>query len=93
MEGKRKQEVKRNSQEHEAMVRVQKEKIQSGRKKDKKFEGEGGVRVLHLQKRARLSSEGIPAGEVRGGSHTARRCRISKTSREGSSRNESCQEF
>ena len=41
-EGKRKQEVKRNSQEHEAVVRVQREKIQSGRKKDKKFESEGG---------------------------------------------------
>ena len=34
-DGKRKQQVKRNSQEHEAMVRVQSEKIQSGRKKDK----------------------------------------------------------
>ena len=29
------------------MVRVQREKIQSGRKNDKKFESEGGVRVLH----------------------------------------------
>ena len=47
MEGKRKQEVKRNNQEHEAVVRVQREKIQSGRKKDKRFEDEGGVRVLH----------------------------------------------
>ena len=47
MEGKRKQEVKRNSQEHEAVVRVQREKIQSGRKKDKRFEDEGGVQVLH----------------------------------------------
>ena len=46
-EGKRKQEVKRNSQEHEAVVRVQSKKIQSGRKKDKRFEGEGGVRVLY----------------------------------------------
>ena len=46
-EGKRKQEVKRNSQEHEAVVRVQSEKIHSGLKKDKRFEGEGGVRVLH----------------------------------------------
>ena len=46
-EGKRKQEVKRNSQEYEAVVRVQREKIQSGRKKDMRFEGEGGVRVLH----------------------------------------------
>ena len=46
-EGKRKQEVKRNSQEHEAVVRVQSDKIHSGRKKDKRFEGEGGVRVLH----------------------------------------------
>ena len=47
MEGKRKQEVKRNSQEHEAVVRVQREKIQSGRKKDKKFGSEDGVRVLY----------------------------------------------
>ena len=46
-EGKKKQEVKRNSQEHEAVVRVQREKIQSGRKKDKKSESEGGVQVLH----------------------------------------------
>ena len=44
---KRKQEVKRNSQEHEAVVRGQREKIQIGRKKDKRIEGEGGVRVLH----------------------------------------------
>ena len=80
-EGKRKQEVKRNSQEHEEVVRVQREKIQSGRKKNKRFEGEGGVRVLHLQKGARwarLSSGDIQAGGVRGGSHNAGRCRISK---------------
>ena len=44
---KRKQEIRKNSQEHEAVVRVQREKIQSGRKKDKKFESEGGVQVLH----------------------------------------------
>ena len=36
-EGKRKQEVKRNSQEHEAVVRVQMEKIQNGPKKNKRF--------------------------------------------------------
>ena len=42
-----KQEVKRKGQEHEAVVRVQREKIQTGRKKEKRFEGEGGVRVLH----------------------------------------------
>ena len=47
MEGKRKQEVKRNSQEHEAVVRVQRKKIQSGRKRDKKFGSEDGVRVMH----------------------------------------------
>ena len=46
-EKKRKREVKRNTQEYEAVVRVQREKIQSGRKNDKKFESEGGVRVLH----------------------------------------------
>ena len=90
-EGKRKQEVKRNSQEHEAMVRVQREKIQNGRKKDKKFESEGGVRLS--SEGSRLRSGGIPAGGVRRGSHSAGRCRISKKSREGSSRNESYQEF
>ena len=47
MKGKRKQEVKRNSKEHEAVVRVQRETIQSGRKKDRRFEGEDRVRVLH----------------------------------------------
>ena len=57
---------------------MQRKKIQSGRKKDKRFEDEGGVQALHSQKGARLSNEGIPAGEVRGGSHTAGRCRISK---------------
>ena len=46
MERKRKQEVKINSQEHEAVVRVQRENIQSGRKKDKRFEDKGGVQVL-----------------------------------------------
>ena len=84
-EGKKKQEVKRNSQEHKAVVRVQREKIQSGRKKNKRFEGEGGVQVLHQQKGARwarLSNAGIPAGEVRGGSHSAGRCGISKKCRD-----------
>ena len=38
------------------------------------------MRVLHYQQGARLSSEGIPDGGVRGGSHTAGRCRISKKS-------------
>ena len=49
------------------MVRVQRERIQSGRKKDKRFEDEGWVQVLHWQKGAkwaRLSSEGKPAGGV-----------------------------
>ena len=83
MEGKRKQEVKRNSQEHEAVVRVQRKKIQSGRKKDNNFESEGGLRVLLYQKGARLSREDIPAGQVRGGSHTAGRGRISKKKQVG----------
>ena len=42
---------------------------------------------------ARLSSEGILAGGVRGERRSAGRCRISKKSRDGSSRSESCQEF
>ena len=40
-------EGKRNSQEHEAVVRMQRKKIQSGQKKDNRFEDEGGVQVLH----------------------------------------------
>ena len=39
--------VRSSYQEHEAVVRVPREKIQSGRKKNQRFEGEGGVRVLH----------------------------------------------
>ena len=85
-EGKRKQEVKRNSQEHEAVVRAQSEKMQSGWKKDKMFEGEGGVRVQHSQKRARLSSGSIQAGKVQGGSHSAGRSGISKKSRDAAGR-------
>ena len=75
------------------MVKVQREKIQSGRNEDKRFEGEGGVRVQHQEKGARLSNEGIPDGGVRGERHSAGRGRISKKSREGSSRSESCQEL
>ena len=45
--GKKKQEVKRNSQEDEAVVRVQRKKIQSGWRKDKRFVGEGRVQMLH----------------------------------------------
>ena len=78
------------------MVRVQREKIQSGRNEDKRFEGEDGVWVMHLPKGARwarLSSGGIAAGGVQGGSHSAGRCGISKKSREGRFRSESCQEF
>ena len=37
----------RNSREHEAVVRVKTEKMQSGQKKDKRFEGKGGSGVLH----------------------------------------------
>ena len=74
-------------------MRVQREKKQSGRKANKRFEGEDGVRVMHKQKRARLSSGGVPAVGVQGGSHRAGWCGISKKSREGSSRSESCQEF
>ena len=59
-EEKRKKEVKRNSQDHETAVRVQKKKIRSEMKKDKRFEGEGGSAVM--AEGARLSSGGIQAG-------------------------------
>ena len=77
------------------VVSTQREKVRSGRKGDKRFEGEGGAGVLHWQ-RARLNSGGIQAGGVTGGSHTVGRCGISRRSRDaagGSSRSESCQEF
>ena len=67
-------------------MRVQREKIQSGRKKDKRFEGEDRMQVLHLQKGPRLSSGDIPAEEVREGSHSAVRCGISKKSRAAAGR-------
>ena len=38
-------------------------------------------------------SAGIQAGGVRGGSYTVGRCGISRRSREGSSKSESCLEF
>ena len=37
----------RNSQEHEEVVRVQREKIRCGRKGNKKFKGESGAGVAH----------------------------------------------
>ena len=40
-------EEEAGGKEKQPVVRLQREKIQSGRKKDKRFEGEGGVRVLH----------------------------------------------
>ena len=56
------------------MVRVQREKIRSGRKKDKRFEGENAV----LAEGVRLNSAGRQAGGVRGKSHSVGRCGISR---------------
>ena len=39
--------MNRDSREHEAVVKVQREKVQSEQKEDKKFEGESGAEVLH----------------------------------------------
>ena len=39
----------RNSQEYEVVVRVQKERIRSGRKGDKRFEGEGGADIKGIK--------------------------------------------
>ena len=67
------------------MVRVQREKIQSGWKKDKRFEGEGGAGALHWQRGSQmglLSIGGIKTGGVRGGRHSAGRCGISRKSRD-----------
>ena len=53
------------------VMREQRQKIQNGQKGDKRFEGEGGAEVLYWQRGARLNSEGIQNGGVRGGSHSA----------------------
>ena len=45
--GKRKQEAQRNSQEHRAVLREQREKIRSGQKGNNWFEGEDEAVVLH----------------------------------------------
>ena len=88
--GKRKQEVWRNSQEHEAVVRVQWEKILSGRKGDRRFEDKGKRECCIRRRVTILKSESIRAGKVRGG-----RLVGVGTSEEvgGSSRSESCEEF
>ena len=75
---------------HQAVVRLQRKKIRSGQKGDKKFERECGAGVLGG---ARLNSGGLQAGGVRGGSNSGV-LRISRDAEGGgSSRSESCQEF
>ena len=39
--------MQRDCQEHEAVVRVHRENIRSGRKEDKRFKGEDETEVLH----------------------------------------------
>ena len=70
-------------------MRVQREKIQSERKKNKRFEGEDGAGVMHWQKGARwarLSRGGIQDGGVRGASHSAGRCGILRKIRDATER-------
>ena len=70
-------------------MRVQREKLQSGRKGDKRWVWGGSAA---LAEGARLNSGGIQAGGVRGESRSV----VSRRSRDaagGSSRSESCQEF
>ena len=62
------------------MVRAQRKKIRSEQKQDKRFEGEGGAGVLHLQIGGQIDSGGIQAGRIRKGSHTVGRCGISRIS-------------
>ena len=74
-------------------MKMQRKKIRSGKKKHKTFEGEDGAGSAVLAEGARWSSGGIPAGGVRGGSHSAGRCGNFRRSRESSSRSESYQEL
>ena len=71
------------------VVRVQTEKIQSGGKRIKGFKARVGREYCISRERvrwARLSSRGIQAGEVRGGSHCAGKCGISRRSRDAAGR-------
>ena len=74
--------------------RKQMEKMRSGQKGNRRFEGEGGAGMLHYQRRdrwARLNSGDKQPGVVLGRSHSVGECEISKRSREGSSRSGSFQ--
>ena len=65
-------------------MRVQREKIRSGQKKDKNLKGNVGRKcyISRGARLARLSSGGIQAGGPQGGSHRAGRCGISRRSRD-----------
>ena len=52
------------------MVKGQRKEIQNGQMGDKRFGDEGGARVQHQQKGARLYSRGTHVGGVRGGSQS-----------------------
>ena len=65
------------------MVRVRRHKVVA--KKIRGLKGEWGASAA-LAQGARLSSGGIPARRVRGGSHSAGRCGISKKSRNAAGR-------
>ena len=65
-------------------MKMQWEKMQSGQKKDKSLKARVGESAVLAQgaRWARLSSGGIQAGEVRGGSPSAGRSWISRRSRD-----------
>ena len=83
---KRKQEVKRNNQEHQAVVRVQREKIRSGRKRIRGLKARVACECCVGRRGPDLSSGSTPAGGVRGRSHSAGRCGISKKSSDAAGR-------
>ena len=53
--------MKKNSQKHKRVRRVQRGELRSGRKEGRMFVGEGGVRRF-IGRRARLNGGGICAG-------------------------------
>ena len=61
--------MQENSQEQGAVVREQREKIQNGQMRDRRF-GDDGARVQLSRGEARLYIGGIHVRGVRGGSHS-----------------------
>ena len=85
--------MQKNSQKQGTVVREQREKIQSVRKRDKRFKGEGGAEVLHKQRESQIEQwRHISGRSPRRKSQCYHKKEVG-TQQRGSSKSESCQEF